>query len=97
MELEMSWCVHKKDFVPQQGRLTLWLPEGSKILSVKNQYERLTIWYTTVHQTSVTEERELLVLHTATTPDIPQDKLEFLDTVLFADGTYVLHVFEVKG
>ena len=93
----MTWCVHKQDFVPQQGRLTVLLSSGSKILCVKNQFERLTIWYTHNHQTATTTQVELLVVHTGSCPDISQDRLRYIDTVMFADGTYVLHVFEIKG
>lgn len=76
-----------------RGTTTVNIPKGARVLSVANQDEALMLW-AAVTPSNPTEPRTFLVALTgqeiAVTPSFP-----FLGTVLFDNGNFVVHVFEV--
>ena len=77
------------------------LPEIAEVLSVANQNERSwSVWALVRSQTDSVGraktfgEQSFLLAETGQEVNIPVDS-RFLGTVLFSNGSYVLHVWEV--
>lgn len=74
---------------------TLNLPLGSKVLSVKNQRNRVVLY---VEVDGDSEESMLLEKRTfigvLTGGVVPNIQLQFIDTVLLHNDSFVLHVYE---
>ncbi len=70
--------------------------ENAKFLKCANQNEKLYLWYeVNTHEVTV---RKQFVLVTTGAP-IPQDlypRMEFIETVLFSGGNYVIHVYSLN-
>ena len=63
-----------------------------EIIKVTNQFHTVTFWVKA--NTDITNKRRFLVLRTGFNLQI-LDNMKYLDTVLFASGTIVWHVFEL--
>ena len=63
-----------------------------EIIKVTNQFHTVTFWVKA--NTDITNKRRFLVLRTGVNLQILDD-MKYLDTVLFASGTIVWHVFEL--
>ena len=63
-----------------------------EIIKVTNQFHTVTFWVKA--NTDITNKRRFLVLRTGFNLQILDD-MKYLDTVLFASGTIVWHVFEL--
>jgi hypothetical protein len=71
----------------------LHIPAGAKLLHVREQGMDVALWFevdTMAHQ----EERKFQLFGTGTGPI--RDGLEYVGTGIFAEGSLVLHVYEVK-
>jgi hypothetical protein len=71
---------------------TLWLPEGAKILSAKEQRNTIVLY------AQVDPEKEKIpisIITVGTDHVLPEgiDKYTFLDTVKMYDGTFMFHVY----
>ncbi len=89
----VAWTVHK--MVLRLGDDSYIMPKGARILSVARQNGVPTLWYTCeLGGTMETREvRTILVFGTGELiPDA--DRLTFIGTLLLADDSLVLHVFE---
>lgn len=70
---------------------TLKVPKGSKLLYVGNQKENLYAWV----EITTSKETELIRLRCVTTgEDFLLDSFEYVGTVLFHTGNFVLHVYK---
>ena len=74
-----------------EGTHTLEMSVG-EIIKVTNQFHTVTFWVKA--NTDITNKRRFLVLRTGFNLQILDD-MKYLDTVLFASGTIVWHVFEL--
>lgn len=74
------------------GITELLLPEGAQILSVQNQRGHLVLWADVNRQASDIT-RKFMAVVTGSNP--PERKNQFIGTVQFDNGNYVVHVFEV--
>ena len=73
--------------------ITIQLPEGSEIISLKNQDNTPTIWYMCDTDEPL-EDRHFLGLCTG--QRVPQDlEGDYIDTVVMYEGNFVLHIFEI--
>jgi hypothetical protein len=85
--------IHKVSRPAARGVHTFQVPHGSKILSVGNQKETLSIWY--MFDEGVLD-LEKMTVRFFTTGDAftlkPKDK--FIGTVSFSQGELILHVFQ---
>lgn len=70
------------------------MPIGAHVLSVGNQNEWLCIW-AGVNETDREEKREFYVVGTGN-PLPPVSRGDFIGTVQFMDGKFVVHVFEKR-
>lgn len=68
------------------------LPENSKILSVQNQEGRLVLWYM-FDEGAKLETVEFIIATTGNRVELPHTA-EYLGTVQFYEGSYVVHVFK---
>lgn len=71
------------------------LPRNSQILSVQNQREKLCVWVRIEDPTE--KEKKVHTLRVFMTGDENTDNtanLRFISTVQFAQGAFVVHVFE---
>ena len=74
-----------------EGTHTLEMSVG-EIIKVTNQFHTVTFWVKA--NTDITNKRRFLVLRTGAKIEDPGN-MKYLDTVLFASGTIVWHVFEL--
>lgn len=91
--------IHKLVFPLEQvgGLLKVPLPVDADVLSFGNQGEKLCLWYrTALPEKGVTldtrEESFFVVLTGESFPDDVAAK-DFVSTVIFDRGNYILHVF----
>lgn len=80
--------------LPTRGVATVQMPRGAVVLSVANQNERLQLW-ALVNPRAPLEERSFLIALTGSVGRIDIQPGQFVGTVLFADGTFVAHVFQL--
>jgi hypothetical protein len=73
----------------------LTIPEGSRILSVQNQKESLVLWAMVPDQPFSYESRKFYIATTCHLVPFEFEVEEFLGTVQFLEGSYVVHVFEI--
>jgi hypothetical protein len=74
------------------GMTDIYVPAGSKVLSVQDQYGQLTIWFLVPSTTGQSVTRRF---HSYMTGDyIHQEPGEHVGSVLFDGGAFVVHVFE---
>ncbi len=66
------------------------LPVGSQILSAKQQYDNICLWYKL--NPSITEKETYRVYVVPTGQEVSEDTI-FLNTILMYSDTVVLHVF----
>jgi hypothetical protein len=86
-------AVHKYDITYARKLL---LPKGAKIISVANQREQLVTWVEVDTQELETEDRRFLVLCTGEKTTVNRyNTIVFLGTVLFSNGDFVQHVYEI--
>lgn len=81
--------------IADKGETIVEMPAGSDVLCCKMQGGRLCIWALVIPW-KATEERKFCAYFTGEPIERSCDKLQFVDTVLVADGLFVLHVFEVN-
>jgi len=73
---------------------TIGMPLGAKVLCTENQQEKLAIWVEVdTHETAI-KPRNFLTIPTGVDFDIPDDA-QYIGTILFHVGTFVLHLYEV--
>jgi len=87
--------IYKSILTP--GHNTILVPIGSELLSVKNQSGNISVWYLC----ELSNAHERLQLYVGVTgsylPDLSiHGELNFIDTVLLDNDTFVVHVFEIK-
>jgi hypothetical protein len=78
-----------------QDLISFSMPAGSKVLSVANQDENLCV-YVLVDPESTNVQRPFRVTGTGHPVEGSLGVKSFVGTVLFRDGTFVLHVFEME-
>ncbi|XOQ12598.1 MAG: hypothetical protein ACFWTY_01105 [Shouchella clausii] len=81
--------------LPVMETQLLSLPKNSQVLSVGNQRENLVLWATVNTQTKESE-RHVIKIGTTGNPLPNVENANFLGTVLFANDTFVVHVFHEK-
>jgi hypothetical protein len=75
--------------IPEFGRNLIEMPEGARIISVANQYEKAVLWAV------VDEDRPIIkraIVAYPTGVDIQAPYMPFLGTILLAEGAFVVHV-----
>lgn len=90
----MSLTIHKTSIDPDDGLIQdIEVPEGSEILSAREQgNDKLSIWYR-CHPNLPAEKRRIALIETgAPAPSSMESK--FLGTGVLFKGTYVVHIFE---
>jgi hypothetical protein len=77
-------------------RQRIFIPPGSRLLSVAVQRDRPCVWYAFDAPTSPTidEERHIVMCGTGHPDAPPHETSVFVGTVLLDNGALVLHVFE---
>ena len=75
------------------GTTILKLPAGSIILKAANQNEKLNVWAEITDDTNTTSYRFYVI---PTGGQIDSYDKTYLDTVLFVDGKFILHVYYKK-
>lgn len=89
--------VHKQfytieDLAKSDGVVSLEVPRNSRILKVANQHDTLAFWYLCDPQESL---KTVYTYHAiGTGHPVPDQCFQFVDTVLFRGGSFVLHIFE---
>jgi len=80
--------------VKSTGSTKIEVPVGAEILSAKNQNEGLEIW--ALVDGAQTKTREITIRSFVTgLEEVPDpDNLSFIDTVLFQNDRFVVHVFQ---
>lgn len=87
----LKYALPFREDLHYEGAHTLEMSAG-EIIKVTNQYDTVTFWVKA--NTDIINKRGFLVLRTgAKIEDI--GNMKYLDTVLFASGTIVWHVFEL--
>lgn len=71
----------------------LEMPKSAKILAVKNQYERPTLWAMVDPADKETRRVQVYCVGTGQTITFPFASVRFLDTVLTSNGQLVWHIF----
>lgn len=71
---------------------TITLPKNAKILCVKEQYDKLVLYFE--QDTEVSPHKEVKIIIVGTGHQLPELKLEFLDTVMVFGGQLVWHVYK---
>ena len=92
-EIKHSVYKYPLEMVHEQ---TISMPKGSKILSVQRQNKIPCIWALVNPNEEENEEKKILLIETGNIFNSPTDKLNFIGTLQFIDGSYILHVFEIK-
>jgi hypothetical protein len=88
----MNFTIHKTSLVP--GANTLFVPAGTKFLSVGNQNNKPVIWYQFPTKNKLNFSKMTIVQCIMTGQDYDLRPLtKFIGTVLLDDGHFVLHVF----
>lgn len=72
---------------------TLLLPAGSRLVHVREQRNDVALWFEVPDPEARKEQRGFQLFGTGTGPI--RDGLEYVGTCQFADGSLVLHVYEV--
>lgn len=67
------------------------LPKDCNILKLANQKNNLTIWVE--GSDKVMEDNHFVLLHTG--DFLPTNPIEYLDTILFSNDAYVVHVYKL--
>lgn len=75
--------------------ISFQMPTGADVLSTDNQNETLCIW-AKVDVSRKSEKREFYVVGTGN-PLPPVSRGDFIGTVQFMDGKFVVHVFEKRA
>jgi hypothetical protein len=83
--------VYKYLFHSLHGFVTIYVPYSAKLLRVDKQGDTLAAWFEV--ETESTEGSYYVFYVAMTGEDIP-DNLEYVNTVLFDDGNYVLHIYK---
>ena len=86
----LKYALPFREDLHYEGAHTLEMSAG-EIIKVTNQYDTVTFWVKA--NTDITNKRKFLVLRTGF--DFMVLNMKYLDTVLFASGTIVWHIFEV--
>lgn len=76
------------------GRAVVMMPKFARVLSVGNQHEELMLW-ALVDDTNDPESRTFFVAVTGQELWLYRQTDPFIGTVLFDNGGFVVHVFEV--
>lgn len=80
-----------------QGKHLVALPVGAKILSAKNQNEHLVVY--ALVELPPTEGHVMHyrdnTFYVATTGQERRNEGHFIDTILFHNGQYVIHIFHL--
>jgi hypothetical protein len=87
--------VHRIPVAAMMFDQTVAMPEGSRLVHCREQYDNIAFWFDVPDQlASRTEERRFQIYGTGHT--IPDD-LVYQGTCIFAVGDLVLHVYEVSS
>lgn len=76
----------------QVGISTINLPKNSKILHFNNQHNFPVIWCSVPSEEKSTEKR---IFHMAVTGGFEPENSQYIGTVLFEDGAFVAHLYEI--
>jgi hypothetical protein len=80
---------------------SITLPVGSKILSIQNQSEQVVMWALVDLSVEKTETRRIERFVTGfdqiRNTDYEKAGMEYISTVQFSGGNFVLHFFEIKN
>lgn len=95
--------IHKYDIGSQkmsaQGTIEVLMPADAQVLSAHNQFGKLIIWAKVPSDEPAAVYRRLLVVGTGQQIDSNETEMpngaEFVGTVLFNQGSTVLHVFDL--
>ena len=71
----------------------LALPYKSQILSVKNQHNKIVL-YALVDPEEKEMQKRTFIVATTGGMEVDSGTHQFIDTVMLANGAYVVHVFE---
>jgi len=72
--------------------VTLEIPELARILSVREQRGQIMLW-ALVEPDAPLRERRIVIIGTG--HDMPNGRLDFIETFFMANGDLVFHAFEV--
>lgn len=86
--------IYKYPLQPMGGVQSIEMPQGADILSVQAQNDRPTLWAAVNPDAPMESRRFVTAITGALIPD-KEDEAIYLGTVQLAEGTFVLHVFEV--
>jgi hypothetical protein len=74
------------------GLITIEMPKGAQVLSVKPQGDDVCLW-ALVDPSAEVKDRKFMIFGTG--HDVPNIDLCFIDTFMLFEGGLVFHVFEV--
>lgn len=86
--------IHKYTISHIEPETTVWLPEGSKLLTIQPQNGKPVLWATTDTESKAAKDVPRVIRSFETGQEIPREFLIYISTVQFQTG-YVLHYFEV--
>lgn len=90
--------IHKQSFDISRlypDTLELSVPKGSQIISVANQYNRITVYYMFDTEPSVEAEKLIIYIIPTGAEFELTTSYKFLGTILLYDGTLVFHLFQI--
>jgi len=91
--------IYKYDLPNYAGKASLYLPQGAKILSIKNQHGIVQLWALVDTSKIANIPRDFLLAETGNAgfeiQGVDPEQCRFIDTVLMSDENYILHVFEI--
>ena len=69
------------------------IQKGAIFLKAKNQREELSLWFEVDPEETEVEDVHFFIVHTG--DYLPDNKKKYLETVLFDDGSYVVHLYRL--
>lgn len=80
----------------EAGLFDLELPNGTEIVAVQNQNEKIAIWgLVSPEEIENTVRRTFELRHTGDAFDFVAGQKRYLSTLQFEEGNYVIHIFEI--
>ena len=80
--------------LPTSGSIKIGIPYKSQILSVKNQHNNTLVLYALVDPEEEEIQQRTFIVATTGGIEVDSGTHQFIDTVMLANGAYVVHVFE---
>jgi hypothetical protein len=81
-------------YVLNHGITELSMPAGAKILTAEVQYNAICLW-ARIDPESPRIPRQFILFGTGHPITVPDNRLEYVNTIQMDDGSFIGHVFEV--